>query len=482
MSEHSMKNPCPLLVGDYSDPTIVRVGSDYYMTHSTNQYAPSLLIWHSTNLRDWQPVGFALDCCDGDVWAPEIVHYNDLFYIYYTVSGRNKVITSRRIEGPWNAPIDLEVPHIDPGHVVDSDGRRYIYLSGGNMIGLSDDGLRTVGEMKKAYDGWPIPVEWRIEGIAEEGPKLFWRDGWCYLVTAQGGTAGPSTSHMAVVARSKSALGPWENSPRNPLIRTHSRNEQWWSRGHGTIIDSPTGDWFVVYHAYLNGYVTLGRSTLIQQILWTPDGWPSIEESQEELLKLSDIREPSPISLSDDFDQLSLKWQWRFFGEFDRSRFKLESGELVLNAQGTSLLQDSAPLCMMPRDRAYEVEVEIEIDAGVAQAGLMLFYDRRCFTGLAVSDHGVRLQLHGHGELAIPSQGLRTATLKLVNDHHEIDFWAKLGGSDWIKIRRGLDTAGWNHNTLGGFMSLRPSLYCSGEGSARFKHFRYSALSSSSHP
>jgi hypothetical protein len=91
-------------------------------------------------------------------------------------------------------------------------------------------------------------------------------------VSAQGGTAGPSTSHMIVVARAKSPAGPWENMPSNPLLRTRDRAERWWSQGHGTILEAADGTWWVVYHAFENGYRTLGRQTLLMPIEWTADG------------------------------------------------------------------------------------------------------------------------------------------------------------------------------------------------------------------
>ena len=95
-------------------------------------------------------------------------------------------------------------------------------------------------------------------------------------MNAEGGTAGPATSHMVVVARSKSALGPWENMPSNPLVHTYSIEDEWWSKGHGTIFDDADGNWYIVYHSYRNSYHTLGRTTIIESIEWTEDGWPLV--------------------------------------------------------------------------------------------------------------------------------------------------------------------------------------------------------------
>jgi xylan 1,4-beta-xylosidase len=94
-----------------------------------------------------------------------------------------------------------------------------------------------------------------------------------YLVTAVGGTAGPPTGHMVIAARSKSIHGPWEHCPHNPIVRTTSAAEPWWSRGHASLVEGPGGDWWMIYHAYENGFRTLGRQALLEPIEWTDDGW-----------------------------------------------------------------------------------------------------------------------------------------------------------------------------------------------------------------
>jgi xylan 1,4-beta-xylosidase len=475
-----MSRPIPVLLGDYPDPSLLRVGDRYYMTHSTNTCAPALQVWRSNDLLAWTPIANALDrTFDGDVWAPDLIEHDGRFFIYYNTSGRNKVVTAERMEGPWSDPVDLNIPHIDPGHVVDTDGKRYLHLSGGHVVALTDDGLAAAGPVEQVYDVWPIPEEWRIEGIALESPKLFWRDGWCYLITAQGGTAGPSTSHMAIVARSRRATGPWEYAPNNPLIRTHSRLEPWWSKGHATLFQGPRDEWWAVYHAYRNGYVTLGRYTLIERIDWSDDGWP-IEAGEDR-----SGQDTAPVAhlpeLSDDFSAGELGWQWRFVGELDHGRYALKDGALTLRAKGDSPSDTSAPLCLIPRDAAYTVEVDVEITEGEIEAGLLFYYDQRCYTGIAVSNRmqsaqGIALRLHRSHQIALKSEtGAKKATLRMVNDHHEVDYWVSLDG-EWQKLPHGVDTAGWNHNTLGGFVSLRVALYAAGEGAAEFRNFRYMPL------
>lgn len=109
------------------------------------------------------------------------------------------------------------------------------------------------------------------------------------MMSVEGGTAGPATSHMCVVARSKSLFSPWENSPYNPIVHTYSASENWWPKGHGILIDDVNDNWWVVYHAYANGYHTLRRFTLIEPIEWTNDGW---RRTKQDAVWLSENRQP----------------------------------------------------------------------------------------------------------------------------------------------------------------------------------------------
>ena len=166
----------PILAGDHPDPSILRDGADYYMTFSTFDAYPGLVIWRSRDLVNWTPVTAALKTNIGSVWAPELIKHQGRFYIYIPARFPDRrstyVITADRIEGPWSEPVDLDLPkHIDPGHAVGEDGARYLFLSGGDRVRLSDDGLSTVGTVEHVYDPWRYPVEWDVEGFAPEGPK-----------------------------------------------------------------------------------------------------------------------------------------------------------------------------------------------------------------------------------------------------------------------------------------------------------------------
>jgi xylan 1,4-beta-xylosidase len=208
----------PILGGDYPDPSVLRIGKDYYMTHSCFEYVPGLLIWHSTDLVNWQPVCNALNEYIGSIFAPDLIQHDSLFYIYFPVvkyegdqmAGiSNAVVTAPSPEGPWSSVVDLEVGYIDPGHVVDDEGKRYLHLSEGHMVELARNGLSVKGKPGKVYEGWEYPDSFCVEGFCLEAPKL---------TSAEGGTAGPATSHMVVSSRSETPWGSWEHSPFNPVV------------------------------------------------------------------------------------------------------------------------------------------------------------------------------------------------------------------------------------------------------------------------
>ena len=193
--------------GDHPDPSILKDGDDYYMTFSSFDAYPGLVIWHSRDLVNWQPLGPALFKNVGSVWAPDLVKHEGRYYIYFpgdrSPNRSNYVIWADDIRGPWSDPIDLKIGQIDPGHAVGADGRRYLFLSAGFLVPLADDGLSVTGPTKKVYDGWKYPEEWVVEGFAQEGPKILKHGDYYYMVLAEGGTAGPPTGHMVVAARSR---------------------------------------------------------------------------------------------------------------------------------------------------------------------------------------------------------------------------------------------------------------------------------------
>ena len=464
----------PVLGGDYPDPSVIRVGNDFYMTHSSFEYYPGLLVWHSTDLLHWKRVAHALTRYVGSVWAPDIVKHGDTWYIYFPAARKNWVVTAPSPEGPWSEPVELQVSGIDPGHVVDAGGKRYLYMSNGYVAPLSDDGLSVTGPSVKNYEGWQFPEEWNTECFCLESPKSTVRNGYFYLTTAEGGTAGPATAHMVVSARATSPDGPFENSPYNPIIHTNNREERWWSQGHGTLVDDINGQWWIMYHAYEKGFHTLGRQTLLLPVEWTDDHWfrvPAGVNSADMIPAPAGEPFAGDMQLSDDFSDHKLGLQWQFFKQYEPGRLSFDDGKLTLKAQGRSFTE-SSPLLVNACDRHYEIEVEYLIDDHVT-AGLTLFYDEQANIRISVDKDHFAVFNRKSRKVAIPNRYGNHGFLRILNDHHEVSFYYSADGKEWSKMGRTIEVSGFHHNVFYGFMSLRAGFYAFGEGNAVFDNFVY---------
>ena len=312
--------------------------------------------------------------------------------------------------------------------MLDKDGKRYLYTNNGHVVALTDDGLAVAGENVKVYDGWAYPQQWETEGMWLESPKICRHGDYYYLVSAEGGTAGPPTSHMCVVARSKSALGPWENSPYNPMVHTYSADEVWWSKGHGTLIDDVDGNWYIVYHAYRNGFHTLGRSTIVESVVWTEDGWPVLANQngarwENEGMLADEVYQP----LRDIIDsQMWTLWEPGF--------------------------KDNSLWMFTAIDTSYEVKAEFAGAGGVS--GLYLFYNEEANIGYESDAE------HFH--------------VRIVNDRNKVTIWSSSDGKNWKLVQKDVDVSGYHHNNHQGFFALRPALLL-GQGS-QMKDFSYQKL------
>ncbi len=468
----------PLFAGDYPDPSILRDGEDYYMVHSSFLYYPGLLIWHSTDLMQWEPVANALYQFVGSVWAPDLVKYKDKYYIYFPADNTNYVVWANDIAGPWSDPVKLDVSMIDPGHVADEQGNRFLYFSSGSYVPLTPDGLSLAGEVQHVYDGWEIPRDWTIECFCMEGPKLVKRGDYYYLTVAEGGTAGPATGHMVISARSKSPLGPWENSPYNPILRATSTRDKWWSVGHGTVFDDVEGNWYILFHAYEKDFYNMGRQTMLAPLEWTPDGWFKIPEAVDIAetipLPVKEKMQQKTFILSDDFKGEELKPHWKFFGAFEENRIEHTGEDLIVAGKGNAVATCSPMLCI-PSDHSYIAEVELEIEKD-AIGGLVLFYNERAFSGILADKNNVLANLRGWQFITEPEAIDRHVYLRVINRNNTVDMYYRVDGETWHKIENSFEASAYHHNVLSGFMSLRIGLCAMGEGQVVFKNFTYQSL------
>lgn len=477
----------PVVAGDHPDPTVLKDGDDYYMTFSPFFASPGLVIWHSTDLVNWAPIGTALHKPMGTVWAVDLCKYKNRYYIYLPAQQAGgdwsiHVIWADDIRGPWSEPVDLDIAGcIDPGHVVGEDGRRYLFVNGIRMIRLTDDGLATDGPLQHAYTPWQYPKDWIVEDFAPEGPKLLRRADWFYLVSAVGGTAGPPTGHMVIVARSKSVHGPWENCPHNPIVRTRSAAEPWWSRGHATLVEGPAGDWWMIYHGYENGFRTLGRQTLLEPMAWTADGWPRAtggDLSRPLRKPAGGATSADGMALSDDFSSNRFGPLWSFHRPrpYEMQRARYTGKALEFRGFGSSPA-DSAPLVCSVGDRAYVAEITFEL-SGDAEGGLLLFYNHKAFVGVGFTPDTIKTFEYAQElDWARIAKKSRHVRVRVTNDHNVVTYaYSHDDGRSWQLHTIRMEVSGIHHNVFGDFLCLKLGIYSAGSGTLRLSDFRYHAI------
>jgi xylan 1,4-beta-xylosidase len=464
----------PILAGDYADNSVARSGKDYYMVHCCAS-SRGMLVWHSQDLVNWAPYSIIKVPIAGTIWAPDLSFVNGVFILYLPMmspgTGTVWAMTAKSMKGPWTKPVDLGVHGIDPGLVIDTEGNKYLYVDAGRSVPLTADGLKVNGELKKVYDGWHFPQTWTVQCYCLESPKLIRHENFYYLVSAEGGTDGPATSHMAAVARSRSPLGPWEDSPYNPLVHTSNRAERWWSQGHGILLDDIQGNWWMIYHAIDRGYRSLGRETLLMPITWTTDGWPRIKDDADPtavLQKPAGDNTGSGMPLSDEFRSNQPGFQWSYTNVLkEDADITSGDGELRLRGGG-STVEDAPFISVSPVNHAYQAQAEVETAEGV-QAGLVFAEGEGApgVTGGILEKGELILYVAGKQQLTVPWNADR-AFFKLVDMNHDISVFYSHDGVDWKRFDFGLQ--------FDGVSNVRVGLLANGSGMATFRRFVYRGL------
>lgn len=278
----------PVRHGFFPDPSIVRVGEDYYMVNSTFVYFPCIPVSHSRDLVHWRIIGYAvaepeyaaeLENLNGGMgyWAPDISYDGKKFYVTATLrcndemeKRRIQMITSSALpEGPYEKPVFLDEGGIDPSIFHDTDGRKYMLLNKGARI------MELDSECKRLLS--PGKMLWYGDNKRKpEGPHMLKHNGYYYLFLAEGGTG---MGHQITVARSREMMGPYEPCPYNPILHQWNKGALIQCCGHGKPVQLSNGEWAIVYlcmRKWDRQYGILGRETALDPLVWTADGWPLI--------------------------------------------------------------------------------------------------------------------------------------------------------------------------------------------------------------
>ncbi len=388
---HRYRNP--VLPGFHPDPSLCRVGSDYYLVASSFEYFPGIPIFHSRDLVHWRQLGYCLDRpsqlplagagASGGVWAPTLRHHAGVFYLTTTnVSGcGNFIVTATAPEGPWSDPIVVAQEGIDPSLFFDADGTA-IYSTAHDGATQSRIDVATgklLSEPKLVWGG--------TGGQYPEGPHLYFREGYYYVLLAEGGT---EYGHMATMARSRSPWGPFEPCPRNPLLTHRSRRSPIQAVGHADLVQTPDGSWFAVCLGVRpNGYPPcyhLGRETFLAPVTWADDGFPLFGDQGCVALEMETPLplEPAPASpVRDDFATQDLAVCWNYLRNPNPELYLLDERPGHLRLRGSPAgLDDVAPVAWVGRRQCHfdlfaATSVEFQPESANEEAGLVVRMNER---------------------------------------------------------------------------------------------------------
>lgn len=287
----------PVIPGFFPDPSVCRVGEDYYLVNSSFEYAPGIPIWHSRDLREWTQLGNVLTResqfpagvseASRGIYAPTIRHRDGTFFVVGTNvdrGGEQFVVTATDPSGPWSDPIVFPgLGGIDPDLVWDDDGACYLtYCALDEALRPADGSLPVIAQARVDLERGLLlekpRVIWQGSGLAHpEGPHLYRRGEWWFLLTAEGGT---ERGHAVCVARSRAIDGPFEPAPANPIFSRRSTGFAVQNTGHADLVARPDGEWAMVYlgvrpRGFTPGFHVVGRETFLARIAWVDD-WPVV--------------------------------------------------------------------------------------------------------------------------------------------------------------------------------------------------------------
>jgi beta-xylosidase len=487
----------PVLPGDFPDPSVIRVENDYWATATSSEWAPQYPLLHSTDLVNWDLVGPIFSempaWATANFWAPEISEDNGTYYVFYTAreAGGSLCVAAA-------SSLDPAGPYLDHGPLVcqqagsidgfsirdENDVRYLIWKEDGNSVGqptplwaqqLSDDGTELLGSPTVLFQNEP---SWEANLV--EGPFLLRHDNYFYAFYSGAGCCTTSCSYSLGVARAQNLLGPWEKNPANPIL---PGNDVWKCPGHGSIVTTPDGRFYLLYHAYsVEDSVYVGRQGLLDEVVFGADGWPTLHGGNGPSVSAPypiAPQEPLAAEIMDDFTGASLGvgWQWPVGIKPQASLDPSGSGWLVLGAmpEGTGN-HVGAAVARQTLKGDYEVTTRVEPDAGVA-AGVSAYGDPENALGVSIGDGQILLWRLGSGVSQVIDSESAPSSLYVrmtASNGHVFRIATSTDGTTWDPFGPLVDSRDTAPDLPPWDRGVRVALFAKGPAgsSARFDFFR----------
>jgi xylan 1,4-beta-xylosidase len=519
----------PILAGFYPDPSVLKVGPDYYLINSTFAYFPGLPVFHSKDLKNWQQIGnvisrpsqmnFMGHRMTRGLFAPAISYNNGTYYVTCTLidRGGNFVVTSKDPAGPWSDPTFLpEVRGIDPSLYFDGAKAYIIYNSDApenkplysghrtiRMYEFDPIKLSVVGEEKILVNGG---VDISKKPVWIEGPHFIKKDDWYYLYAAEGGT---SVNHSEVVLRSKDIWGPFTPYEHNPILTQRDlpadRKDPVTSTGHAQFVEGPDGKTYAIFLAvrpYRDNYYNTGRETFIAPVEWK-DGWPIVDPDHNEVqyfyktgykeIKQKNARPQSGnFAYSLSFDK-ELDPALLFLRTVDSSSFSLSKANgLTLSLKPETCMDLGNPSFIGKRQQhlfcTAETALEFTAKSQAEKAGLIIFQDEKHFYYLCKSlvDGKAVVQLFKSSTESKTMDLLTQASVMSDKVQLRIDAEGELYSfryavkpNEWILLKDKVDGTFLSTQVADSFIGCLFGMYATSSGEptsakASFKYLKYS--------
>ncbi|WP_434389021.1 family 43 glycosylhydrolase [Melittangium boletus] len=410
----------PVIPGDFADPSVIKVGTEYWATATSSEWAPHYPLMRSPDLLHWEQVGSifpeAPTWAEGNYWAPELAEDRGRYYVLYTARKKGgplcvAVATATQVQGPYtdHGPLVCEdLGSIDGAMIRDENDRLVlVWKLDGNSRDLptplwaqemTEDGAgyKLTGERTRILLN---DVPW--EGQLVEGAHLVRRNGWFYLFYAGSGCCGVNCNYGAGVARSRTLRGDWEKNPLNPIVKS---NADFRCPGHGSIVTDTHGRDYLLYHAYrTTDSVYVGRQGVLDVITWGADGWPSINGRRGTGGKV--LATPPPVVETFSSPALAPGWQWP---NKSKPRFSLADGHLTLAPEATRTAHPLGGLLVRATPSGtYTAETRVDV-MGLAAGALV------GLSAVGDEENAVGLGLQGDQVVLWRRQGGRQETLASV--------------------------------------------------------------------
>ncbi len=498
----------PVIPGFHPDPSVCRVGEEYYLVTSTFEYFPGVPVFHSRDLVHWELIGHCLtrasqlplEGCrpSGGIYAPTLRHHNGTFYMITTnVSGAgNFIVMAKDPRGPWSEPLPVAQGGIDPSLFFDDDGKVYLQSNAevDGKIGIAQaeidpDTGRLLTESRHIWPG--------TGGRHPEAPHLYKVDGTYYLMIAEGGT---EYGHMETIARSDSPWGPFELCPHNPILSHRNQgHSEIQGTGHADLIEAHDGSWWLVFLAFRQTkpmFHNLGRETFLTPVRWQ-DGWPIVNEGKA-ITRLMDVPTlPAvPVAASPARDEFAGKallpvWNHLRNPEMDNYNLTARPGWLRLTGTAATLDEAASPTFVGRRQQhmAFTASTLLQFDPAEEgqEAGLTVFYDNTHHYDIAVAmQDGERKIILNKvvGDISIVDNAIDydggAVVLTVTADRERYAFSFSAGG---VTLNLGSGSTVFLTSEACGvsFTGVYVGLYCTGNGEscaapAFFDWFEYKPL------